>query len=120
MPQGLGPASRVFTKILKPVFSHLRGLGIDISGFIDDSILLDDGDSNIFDENVEYSAITIDKLGFTVNVLKSVLPPNCCTQITHLGFDFDSNVTVQCTREKMRQISTLANELINQVNSDSS
>ena len=37
MPQGLGPASRVFTKILKPVFAHFCAHGIEITGYIDDS-----------------------------------------------------------------------------------
>ena len=36
--QVLGPTSRIFTKLLKPVFAHLRELGLEISGYIDDSI----------------------------------------------------------------------------------
>ena len=40
LPNGLSCAPRVFTKILKPVYSHLRGLGHTCMGHIDDSLLL--------------------------------------------------------------------------------
>ena len=38
MPNGLSSAPRLFTKILKPVYAHLRLLGHLACGYIDDSI----------------------------------------------------------------------------------
>ena len=113
LAQGLGPASRVFTKLLKPLFAHLRSLGLEISGYIDDSIALDDEDSITFDSNVEYAAMKMDSCGFTINVPKSVLPPHCSQEIDHLGFHFNSkNMTVQLTPKKMQRISESAADLL--------
>ena len=44
LAQGLSCAPRVFTKLLKPVYSHLRLKGHVSSGYLDDSFL--EGDSN--------------------------------------------------------------------------
>ena len=39
MPNGYADAMRVFTKLLKPVFSHLRELGYESVIYVDDSLL---------------------------------------------------------------------------------
>ena len=41
---GLSNSPRIFTKIMKPIFAHLRGvcMGILLLGYIDDSIYLED------------------------------------------------------------------------------
>ena len=36
LPNGYAAAPRVFTKLLKPIFAHLRELGITVMGYIDD------------------------------------------------------------------------------------
>lgn len=40
LPQGLSPAPRLFTKLTKPVYSHLRKKGHLNTAFIDDSFLV--------------------------------------------------------------------------------
>lgn len=40
LPNGPGCALRVFTKTLKPVYSHIRSLGHICMGHIDDSFLV--------------------------------------------------------------------------------
>ena len=40
LPNGLACAPRMFTKILKPVYTHLRMLGNTCMGHIDDSLLV--------------------------------------------------------------------------------
>ena len=113
LPQGLGPASRLFTKLLKPVLAHLRSRGLEISAYIDDSITIHDPQSN-FTEQMVYAVRMFDKLGFTINVGKSVLPPNLSDSIEHLGFVLNSkNMTVSLTEKKMAIIKQLAAELIN-------
>ena len=42
LPNGLASAPRVFTKLLKPFYSKLRGEGVLIVGYIDDILLLAD------------------------------------------------------------------------------
>ena len=39
LPNGLASAPRIFTKLMKPVYSTLRSMGQIISGYIDDSYL---------------------------------------------------------------------------------
>ena len=66
LAQGLGPASRVFTKLLKPILAHLRGHGIEISIYIDDGILFDDDSSETFENDIEYAGLNFDSLGYYI------------------------------------------------------
>ena len=77
LPIELSSAPRVFTKILKPVYSHLRSIGHICMGHIDDSL-------------VAYSlgSCRITLLGFTIHPVKSVLEPTQTIQF--LGFVIDS------------------------------
>ena len=87
LPQGLGCSPRVFTKVLKPVFSHLSQRRHVSSGYIDDTFL--EGDSyNLCKENVSATMQLFRGLGFWPRDLKSVTEP---TQILkHLGFVLNS------------------------------
>ena len=40
LPNGLASAPRLFTKVLKPIYAHLRSLGHFCMGHIDDSFLM--------------------------------------------------------------------------------
>jgi hypothetical protein len=72
LPNGLSSAPRKFTKLLKPVYSTLRGMGHIISGYIDDSYL--QGDThNECAQNVTASSKLITELGFITHPEKSVL-----------------------------------------------
>ena len=42
LPNGLSSAPRIFTKLLKPVFSALHKQGHEIMGYLDDSFLMGD------------------------------------------------------------------------------
>ena len=95
LPQGLVPASRVFTKILKPVYSHQRSHDIEISGYIDDSISVCD-DYAEHELQMDHAVKLFDQLGFTVT------PKN-------LGFVLDSQkMTVTLTDSKEQCIHDLA------------
>jgi len=85
----------VFTKLLKPVYSHLRLKGHVSSGYLDDSFL--EGDSH--DACLSYVQDTLSllgDLGFCPNLDKSVVQP---TQVLeHLGFILNSlDVSVSIT-----------------------
>ena len=114
LPMGLACAPRIFTKILKPVFSHLREQGHVSSGYIDDTFL--EGDTyDICKQNVTATLELLDELGFSVQREKSVTEP---TQIMeHLGFILNSlNMTVTLTSEKYNTIGEKASHLLSNSN----
>ena len=79
LPNGLSSAPRVFTKLLKPVFSYLRKQGFTNVCYIDDIYLQGDAYKDCF-ENVINTSHLIDDLGLTIHPNKSVLRPS--TSIT--------------------------------------
>ena len=102
MPNGYKDAMRVFTKLMKPVFSHLREQGYVSVIYVDDSLLY----GNTFDECLENVKITLEclqELGFIVHSRKSVLLP---TQIIEfLGFIINTrNMTLTLTTKKKEKI----------------
>ena len=87
MPFGLAEAPKKFTKLLKPILSRLRRLGIVIAIYIDDGWVR----GNTFDEclhNVMLAVKLFSKLGFLLHKEKSVPVPS--QQVSILGFDIDS------------------------------
>lgn len=110
LPQGYSPAPRLFTKLLKPVFAYLRGIGLVIVGFIDDSLLVfyNQGD---WTEEVKKVIEFFDSLGLTVHLEKSVIIP--VHIIEYLGFILNSQkMTVQLTNRKKEKIKKLALQLL--------
>ena len=102
MPNGLASAPRVWTKLLKPVFSHLRKIGFANVAYIDDSFL--QGDSyHDCSQNIDTTAHLLDSLGLTIHPSKSVLVPT--QEITFLGFVLNSVLmTVRLTEEKANSL----------------
>lgn len=87
LPQGLSSAPRTFTKLLKPVLSHLRKLGVIVSCYIDDCIFIADSENELI-ENVRYAVQLFDSVGLTINLNKSVLVPS--KEVEFLGFILNS------------------------------
>ena len=80
-------APRLFTKIIKPVFRHLRSLGYLSVIYIDDSYL----QGQKYEEccnNVQSISNLISELGFYINEDKSEFRPS--KQLVFLGFVLDS------------------------------
>ena len=93
---------RKFTKLLKPVYSHLRQLGHLSASHIDDSYLQGD-DYDDCERNVRDTVKLFDSLGFTVHPEKSSFVPQ--NRITFMGFIIDSiTMTVYPTSEKIEKI----------------
>ena len=74
LPNGLSSAPRIFTKILKPVYAHLRSNGHTCMGHID-HYLLTGQTFHLCQQNVMDTVTLFTKLGFTVHPVKSVLQP---------------------------------------------
>ena len=106
MPQGYGPAMRIFTKVCKVPFSNLRSKGHISVVFVDDSYLQGDTYSSCSDNIIDTINMLRD-LGYTIHVDKSILTPT--QNITFLGFIFDSvSMTITLTLEKKEKIKELA------------
>ena len=88
LPMGLTSSPRIFTKTLKPVFSHLRSqLGHTCLGYIDDSFYLED--SYLDCEEATLHAVQLfDSLGFKIHPEKSVIMPT--QTLEFLGFILNS------------------------------
>ena len=102
MPNGYSDAMRIFTKMLKPVFVHLRLEGHLSVIFVDDSYLQGDTEQECMN-NIKATVDLLLKLGFIVHEKKSVLKPT--QKIEFLGFIIDSNsITIEIHREKVELI----------------
>ena len=71
---GLGPAPRIFTKLLKIRISVLRRLMISIIIYLDDLLVSGNGMSEIFTAR-DYVIFLLQHLGFVMNLKKCVLDP---------------------------------------------
>lgn len=105
MPNGYIDAMRVFTKVLKPIFSRLRKLGHPSIIYVDDSLLKGDNYAECL-ENIELTKELLESTGFTIHYNKSVISPT--QNITFLGFDIDTvRMTISITDKKKAKIQDL-------------
>ena len=109
LPNGLASGPRKYTKMMKPVYSTLRQQGHNITGYIDDLLLV----SETVEQTKQSAQVTIEllqNLGFILNWEKSILEPK--TKITHLGFIIDSEqMTVTLTQEKTDRLTNICKDL---------
>ena len=74
LPNGYGPALRMFTKVLKQPFGFLRSQGHQSAVYVDDTYL--QGHSfEACQKNVWVTVHLLQKLGFTIHPDKSILIP---------------------------------------------
>lgn len=110
LPNGLGTASKIFTKVLKPVFSTLRKMGHSNVAYIDDSLLQSDN-YIACTKNIQDTLNLVDSVGLTVHQDKSVVIPNQC--IEFLGFLLNSvNMTVRLSHKKASNIKMVAEKFL--------
>jgi hypothetical protein len=91
LPNGLACAPFAFTKITKPIMSHLRNSGHVSIIYIDDTLLIGDDETSC-KANLRDSLKLFVACGFEVNQEKSVFTP--CTKIEFLGFVLDSKLMI--------------------------
>ena len=108
---GLASAPRVFTKIMKVIFSHIRNLGVGSFFYIDDSLLHNPSQTVCYENTVMLRNL-LHSLGFLVNTEKSVLIPT--QRIVFLGYLIDSvQFKVFLTEEKIHKIFNAAVKIYN-------
>jgi len=105
LPFGLSIAPYVFTKLLKPVVSHLRQKSISLVTYIDDWLFMA---SSILKCRESGNTIIslLEKLGFPINYKKSQLSPS--NKIEYLGLKIDSHASEISVPER-RVAKALAN-----------
>jgi len=114
MPQGYGPAMRIFTKICKIPFSYLRKKGFISVVYVDDSYLQASSFAEC-QQNVQDTVALLEELGFTIHDKKSSLVPK--QHITFLGFEFNSlDMTIRLTNVKKVRIVDICVALLNRPN----
>ena len=110
MPNSYGPAMRIFTKVSKVFFSHLRSKGFVSVVVVDDSYL----QGNTFKSclhHIENTMELLQNLGFTIHPIKSILTPT--QRITFLGFVIDSvQMNLEIAEQKKNKICNLCLEIL--------
>ena len=110
LPNGLACAPRIFTKLLKPVYSNLRLKGHISSPYLDDSFLLAENYEDCL-TNVQETLTLLTKLGFIIHTEKSLLQP--AQIIEHLGFVFNSlDMTVRVNLVKITKFRQSAKNIL--------
>ena len=114
LPNRLSSAPRIFTKLLKPVYSTLHNKGHLSSGYIDDSYLQGDTVEEC-QQNITDTACLFSQLGFYIHPTKSVFTSS--HTLTFLGFILNSlEMTVSPTQEKIQKTTGACSDLLNMVN----
>lgn len=102
LPNGLSNCPRYFTKLLKPVYAHLRSKGYLSAAFIDDCYL----QGQTYEEcmnSVQETVNIFESLGFVIHEEKAVLTP--CKKLKYLGFWLDSeSMTISLPDDKKMKI----------------
>lgn len=103
LPFGLSTAPYAFTKLMKPVISHLRKSGYLSVIYLDDFLLL--GRTYAIGlENVQKTCNLLESLGFIINREKSKI--ELSTKCKFLGFNYDTvEMTIELPKEKKEKIS---------------
>ena len=110
LPNGLSTASRIFTKVLKPVFAALRKTGHSNVASIDDSLLQSDTYEQCI-QNIQDTMKLIDSVGLTTHPEKSIIVPTQC--IEFVGFLLNANdMTVKLAPRKAFNLKELASSIL--------
>lgn len=111
LPNGLSSGPRVFTKVMKAVMSYLRTVhNILLCFYIDDTIIIGNTQREV-ERAVGLTLTTLDRLGFTVNLVKSVLQPT--RELQFLGFRINTILLkVDLPRLKCGEITNFAREVL--------
>ena len=107
---GLSTAPRVFTKVMKVIFSHIRKFGIKSFFYIDDLLIQEQTYEKCL-ENTNFLRQLLMSLGFKENKEKSVFIPT--QRIVFLGYIIDSvEFKVYLPQEKVEKILKVSLEIL--------
>ena len=112
LPFGLSSAPYTFSKLMKPVVSTLRKLGIRSILYLDDMLIM----TRSKEEARRHLATAMEllvALGFIINLKKSTLSPT--QELEFLGFLLNShNMTIALPAHKLHAVKKMARRMANQ------
>ncbi|CAL8071331.1 unnamed protein product [Orchesella dallaii] len=110
LPFGICTAPRVFTKLMRPVLSYLRKLGVICVIYIDDIWIMGHSIQECT-KHVQLTVETLERLGFVINSVKSNLVPSHI--VRYLGFVLDSStMTIKLPSDKARKLQEMCSSII--------
>lgn len=110
LPFGMTSSPRIFSKILRPVITHLRSSGVRILSYLDD-IFICASSYALLKEHIKICLDLLISLGYSPNYEKSSLNPS--HELLHLGFLWNSSsMTVSVPTEKTRKTQNFASRLL--------
>lgn len=99
---GLGPAPRIFTKLLRMPITILRKINIRIVIYIDDMLIMADSQHKI-EQARDTTLFLLQNIGFVINWEKSMLKP--AKTIEFLGVQIDSvKMTLSIPEPKLNKL----------------
>ncbi|KAM9985632.1 hypothetical protein ACTFIZ_000228 [Dictyostelium cf. discoideum] len=102
MPFGLSTAHRIFTMLLRPVLRMLRDINVSVIAYLDDLLIVGSTKEECL-SNLKKTMELLVKLGFKLNLEKSVLEPT--QSITFLGLQIDSlSMKLLVPKEKKKSV----------------
>ncbi|KAM9994138.1 hypothetical protein ACTFIZ_002960 [Dictyostelium cf. discoideum] len=102
MPFGLSTAPRIFTMLLRPVLRMLRDINVSVIAYLDDLLIVGSTKEECL-SNLKKTMKLLVKLGFKLNLEKSVLEPT--QSITFLGLQIDSlSMKLLVPKEKKKSV----------------
>ncbi|KAM9943638.1 hypothetical protein ACTFIT_001927 [Dictyostelium discoideum] len=102
MPFGLSTAPRIFTMLLRPVLRMLRDINVSVIAYLDDLLIVGSTKEECL-SNLKKTMELLIKLGFKLNLEKSVLEPT--QSITFLGLQIDSvSMKLLVPKEKKKSV----------------
>lgn len=110
LPNGVAEGPRLFTKLMKPIFATLREQGHIITSFIDDTLISHSSFEGC-NQSVHATVELLRKMGFSINVGKSVLTPT--KSLEYLGNVINSEqMTVTLPERRRQKIIQCCKELV--------
>ena len=107
---GLSSVPRVFTKLLKPIFSQMRQEGHTVLGYIDDCLIIAKSYQECSFATLRLRNLLL-SLGFSINEKKSLCVPD--QQIVFLGYEIDSRkMTIAPTPQKREKSLKVTDKLL--------
>ena len=111
LPFGLAPAPLIFTKLLRPVASFLRSMGIRILMYLDDFLIMAPSPEEVT-RDLRMARHILTHLGFIINEKKSVSVPT--QTIEFLGFVIDSrHMELSLPLEKISKLRKECRHMLN-------
>ena len=108
LPFGPTTAPRVFTKMLSAVMQFLREQGVQITAYLDDSLLFQNQPQFLCNSR-DTTLQVLNRLGFLVNFVKSELVPSQSVKFIGAHFQLKRGI-VSATQERFQKIKTLIQE----------